>query len=112
MIRPGGRSRRSASQSRFRELPGFASAETVLLYVKAFPEELDTRDFFADALAAGKRVLCPRVERAAYRLRLFQIRSLTTDLEPGILGIPEPKLSCPEVKPTRRGLGPDSRSGL
>ena len=45
-------------------------------------------------------MLCPRVERAEHRLRLFQIRSLTADLEPGILGIPEPKLSCPEVKPT------------
>jgi len=87
-------------RKRFTELPGYASAETVLLYVKAFPEELDTRSFFADALATDKRVLCPRVERAEHRLRLYRIRSLDTDLEPGILGIPEPKLTCPEVKPT------------
>jgi 5-formyltetrahydrofolate cyclo-ligase len=46
-------------------------------------------------------VLCPRVERAEHHLRLFQIRSLATDLEPGILGIPEPKLTCPEVKPNQ-----------
>src|SRR5689334_18248106 len=66
-------------KSRFRELPGFAAAETVLLYVNTFPEELDTRDFFAEALAAGKRVLSPRVDRTAPRLRLFQITSLATD---------------------------------
>lgn len=84
----------------FTRLPGFASAGTILLYVKAFPEELDTRRFFVDALANAKRVLCPRVDRGKHVLRLFEIRSLTSDLEPGILGIPEPRLSCPEVQPT------------
>ena len=89
-----------ALRKQFTALPGYASAETVLLYVKAFPEELDTRSLFVDALATGKRVLCPRVDRAEHRLRLFRIRDLTTDLEPGILGIPEPRLNCPEAKPT------------
>jgi 5-formyltetrahydrofolate cyclo-ligase len=94
---------RSAEEARlieqFTELPGYAAAEIVLLFVKAFPDEPDTRPFFLHALEAGKRVLCPRVERAEYRLRLFQVRSLTTDLEPGILGIPEPRDGCPEVAP-------------
>jgi len=83
---------------RFSALPGYAAAQTVLLYVKAFPEELDTRSFFLHALATGKRVLCPRVERGEHRLRLFQIRSLSSDLEPGILGIPEPRDGCAEVE--------------
>lgn len=81
-------------------LPGYSEAHTVLFYVNAFPEELDTRPLMLEALKAGKRVLCPRVDRAANRLRLFEIRSLTDDLEPGILGIPEPRRTCTEVDST------------
>jgi 5-formyltetrahydrofolate cyclo-ligase len=85
--------------ARFRELPGYATAGTVLFYVKAFPEELVTRSLFLDALSAGKRVVCPRVQRTEHRLRLFQIKSLVDDLAPGILGIPEPRDGCREVDP-------------
>jgi 5-formyltetrahydrofolate cyclo-ligase len=85
--------------SLFRELPGYAEATTVLLYVKAFAEELDMRCIFLDAFRAGKRVVCPRVERTLHRLRLFEIGSLTADLHPGILGIPEPREACLEVDP-------------
>jgi len=78
----------------FPALPGYAAAHTVLLYVGAFAEEIDTRSFFLHALAAGKRVLCPRVDRQDNRMRLFQITSPSADLEPGILGIPEPRGDC------------------
>ena len=78
-------------------LPGYSEAQAVLFYVKAFPEELDTRPLMLEALRTGKRVLCPRVDRAEHRLRLFEIQSLATDLEPGILGIPEPRPGCAEV---------------
>ena len=95
--------RRSVEEAQLLEslarLPGYERAESVLFYVKAFPEELDTRLPMIEALKAGKRVLCPRVERAEHRLRLFEIRSLTADLEPGILGIPEPRRGCTEVDP-------------
>jgi 5-formyltetrahydrofolate cyclo-ligase len=84
---------------RFAELPGLADASTVLLYIKAFPEEVDTLTLLRSALQAGKQVVCPRVHRAEHRLRLFRITSLSADLEPGILGIPEPRDRCGEVSP-------------
>jgi 5-formyltetrahydrofolate cyclo-ligase len=85
---------------RFVGLPGYAAAETVLLYIKAFPEEINTVCLLRAALEAGKRVVCPRVQRIEHRLRLFQITSLADDLEPGILGIPEPRNGCPELSET------------
>jgi 5-formyltetrahydrofolate cyclo-ligase len=84
--------------ARFPALPGYAAASTVLLYVSAFAEEINTCSFFMHALAAGKRVLCPRVQREENRMRLFQITSLSANLEPGLLGIPEPRDGCAEVE--------------
>ncbi|MGC8638427.1 MAG: 5-formyltetrahydrofolate cyclo-ligase [Isosphaeraceae bacterium] len=80
-------------------LPGYPEAQTVLFYVKAFAEELDTRPLMLEAKGTGKRVLCPRVDRAEHRLGLCEIQSLAHDLEPGILGIPEPRRGCTEVEP-------------
>jgi 5-formyltetrahydrofolate cyclo-ligase len=94
---------RSAQEARllgrFPGLPGYAQAGTVLLYAKAFPEELDTRPLFQHAFAHGKRVICPRVDTRERRLRLYQIDSLESDCRPGILGIPEPREDRPEVHP-------------
>jgi 5-formyltetrahydrofolate cyclo-ligase len=84
---------------RFATLPGFAEAETVLLYVTAFPEEIATGPMLDQALARGKRLVCPRVDRVERRLRLFQIDDPKRDLTPGTLGIPEPRTDCPEVEP-------------
>ncbi|MFO0892237.1 MAG: 5-formyltetrahydrofolate cyclo-ligase [Isosphaeraceae bacterium] len=84
---------------RFPELPGFRDASTVLLYVKAFPEELDTLVLLRGALLSGKSVVCPRVDPQERRLRLYRIDSLEGDLGPGILGIPEPHPNCPEMEP-------------
>jgi len=84
--------------AQFPALPGYAAASTVLLYVSAFAEEINTRSFFLHALAAGKRVLCPRVQREENRMRLFQITSLSANLEPGLLGIPEPRDGCALVE--------------
>jgi 5-formyltetrahydrofolate cyclo-ligase len=85
----------------FHALPGYEAAQSILLYVKGFPEELDSRPFFRPALESGKRVLCPRADRATHRLCLFQVSSLEDDLEPGIHGIPEPRQHCPEVTPAQ-----------
>ena len=41
------------------------------------------------------------VDRAAHRLRLFRVTSPEDDLEPGILGIREPRPHCPEVDPAQ-----------
>jgi 5-formyltetrahydrofolate cyclo-ligase len=83
--------------ARFPHLPGWSDAETVLLYVTAFPEELRTDGYLALAYQSGKRVICPRVDRAAKQLRLHRIDDPQRELKPGILGIPEPRADLPEV---------------
>lgn len=84
---------------RFATLPGFDAAGTVLLYVSAFPEEINTLPMLERALAEGKRLVCPRVDRPSRRLRLFQVDDLRTDLRPGTLGIPEPGRGCQPIEP-------------
>jgi len=83
----------------FAGLPGFAEAETVLLFVAALPEEPRTNEIFSATYAMKKRVLCPRVDRAGRRLRLHAIVDPAAELRPGILGIPEPKPELPEIPP-------------
>jgi len=85
--------------TRFGALPGFATARSVLLYVTAFPEEIATGPLLAETLERGKDLVCPRVDRAEGRLRLFQIDDPARDLEPGTRGIPEPRRDCLEVAP-------------
>jgi 5-formyltetrahydrofolate cyclo-ligase len=83
----------------FDKLPGYAEASTVLLYAKAFAEELETRPFLIHALEAGKRVILPKVDRQRQPMRLFQILDPSLDLEPGTLAIPEPRAQCLPVEP-------------
>lgn len=80
-------------------LPSFQSAETILLYIKAFPEEIDVSPLAEHALQASKRLICPRVDRRARRLVLHEIRDPRMDLEPGTLGIREPRAGCPLIAP-------------
>jgi 5-formyltetrahydrofolate cyclo-ligase len=101
--------------ARFASLPGYEAAAAVLLYVSAFPEEIATRAMLELALGQGKRLICPRVDRAERRLRLYCVEDLDADLKRGTLGIPEPKRVCLEVDPTLvdwvlvPGLGFDDR---
>lgn len=83
----------------FINLPGLTKARTVLLYVNAFPEELDARPYLLHCLERGMRVVLPRVDRPSRCLRLAHVRSLEADLEAGSLGIPEPRKECPSVEP-------------
>jgi 5-formyltetrahydrofolate cyclo-ligase len=80
-------------------LPGLSSAETVLMYVPALPEEPRTIELFSYAYAVNKRVVCPRVDRPSRSLRLFEVSCPATDLRPGAMGIPEPGERLPEVQP-------------
>jgi len=84
----------------FPGLPGYDQAHTILLYARAFPEELDTSPYLRHALEYGKRVACPRVDRRERRLRIFTIRDPGADLGPGTLGIPEPRDHCMEIEPS------------
>ena len=81
----------------FPDLPGLAGADTVLLYASAFPEEFDTRPMLEWTLGAGKRLICPRVDRAEGRLDLCVIGDLDRDFAPGALNIPEPRLTAPRI---------------
>jgi 5-formyltetrahydrofolate cyclo-ligase len=101
--------------SRFPALPGFAAAQSVLLYAKAFPEEIATEPLLSQALRLGKTVLCSRVDRRERRLRLFRVDEPIRQLAPGVRGIPEPNPDCLEVAPDAvdwvlvPGLGFDTR---
>jgi 5-formyltetrahydrofolate cyclo-ligase len=81
----------------FPRLPGWKEAETVLLYVSAFPEEIHTATMLTMAYEAGKRVILPRVDRRARQLGLHRVIDPARDLVPGVLGIPEPTAGLPEV---------------
>ena len=89
----------SAIVSAFADLPGWAAARTVLLYASAFPEEIETGPILAIALELGKTIVLPRVDPIERRLRLHPVGDPRTDLSPGVLGIPEPRSSLPEVAP-------------
>jgi len=88
-----------ALTSLFPLLPGYEAAENVLLYVTAFPEEIETSPFLSSSLSAKKRIFCPRVDRAARQLRLHRVRDPAADLAPGVLGIREPRADLPEIQP-------------
>lgn len=67
----------------------YKEARVVLLYV-SFRSEVGTRGLIEAALGDGKTVLVPKVDRKAHRLRLFEIKDVTRDLETGYMGIFEP----------------------
>jgi 5-formyltetrahydrofolate cyclo-ligase len=91
----------SALVARLPTLPGFETAGCVLMYASAFPEEIATAPLLRQALGLGKQLVLPRVDRAEKRLRLHVVHDLAADLRQGMLGIPEPRRSCPEVEPDR-----------
>ena len=81
------------------ELPAFAAAETVLAFC-ALAREIDTRAFLTETLRRGKTLLLPRCEPER-ALSLCVVRDLDADLEPGAMGILEPKRSCGTLPPER-----------
>ena len=85
---------------RLPDLPGFPLARTVLMSVAAFAEEVDTRPMLRLVLAAGKRLVCPKVIVERRELALFEVVDLERDLTAGFRGIAEPGPWC-------RSVGPD-----
>lgn len=73
----------------------FRRARSVLAY-SSFGSEIDTGPLIAAALESGKRLLLPRVNRAAARLDVFEVKDPAVGLRPGVWGILEPH---PEVCP-------------
>ncbi len=69
--------------------PEYRDARAVLFYVN-FRSEVNTRGLIESAIAGGKRVIVPKVDRKAHELRLFEISDPGRDLESGYMGIYEP----------------------
>jgi len=82
---------------RLASLPGFEAAHTVLIHASHFPEEVATRPMLRVVLGAGKRLLCPRVNRDRRCLDLAEVRNLDRDLVAGHWAIPEPGPGCATV---------------
>ncbi len=77
------------------KLDSYRAAQSVLAYMP-FGSEFDARALAAHALAHGKHLLLPRVERGTRTLALHRVRDLQHDLQPGLWGIPEPR---PDIAP-------------
>lgn len=95
------RAQEEALVEQFALLPGFREAGTVLLFASAFAEEYRTWPILEIALSLNKQVVCPRVDRAADRLVLHRVEDLSKDLQPGMMGIPEPRRRSPVVEPSQ-----------
>ena len=76
-------------------LPEYQRAATVMLFV-ALPDEIETLPIIRDALAAGKRVVLPKVDTRHHTMEAHLIEDPDRDLAPGAMGILEPR-DCPTV---------------
>lgn len=93
--------RREASLAlvaRIAALPSFDAAGAVLLTLP-YRSEWDTKPLAATALAQGKLLAMPRVDRVARMLVLHRVIDLDRDIVPGVLGIPEPRPTAPQLPP-------------
>lgn len=72
-------------------LPGYEQSTTVLGYLN-FGMELAAELWVAQALADGKQVLLPRVNKASRQLDIYKVHDLQHDVAPGAWGIREPKV--------------------
>jgi 5-formyltetrahydrofolate cyclo-ligase len=96
--------RRSLSEritKRLLALESYGSASCVMAYA-SFGSEFETGDFLADALARGKTLVLPRVERDSRVLQLYQVRDPARQLVAGVWGIRQPRADlCPVVPDSR-----------
>jgi len=77
-------------------LPEWRAARVVHLYIGAVEGEVETRAIALDALQAGKRVACPRVEPGSEHLDHYEIHALDDLVEsPRGLWEPDPARSDP-----------------
>ena len=71
-------------------LEAYRDARCVMAYA-SFGSELETAGFIADALAQGKTLVLPRIERGDRTLHLYAVTDPATQLAPGIWGILQPR---------------------
>lgn len=80
--------------------PDYLTARNVLLYA-SIRSEVNTWSLIRHALASGKNILLPRVERAEWTLSLRRVENLDADLRFSRWGIREPSQECAEIEPGR-----------
>jgi len=80
-------------------LPQYLAAGVVCAYA-SFGSEFDSAAFCSDVVASGKRLLLPRINRAARVLEWREVGNLDSDLVAGVWGIREPAERCPIVPPS------------
>jgi 5-formyltetrahydrofolate cyclo-ligase len=85
-----------AIAARIARIDSYAVARVVFLTLP-YRSEWDATLVAARALASGKVVAVPRVDRSARMLRAFRIDDLAHDVEAGYAGVPEPRASCAEI---------------
>jgi 5-formyltetrahydrofolate cyclo-ligase len=89
----------AAITTRLLALPAYGRARTVSAY-RSFGSEFDTAEFIADVLRTGRRLVLPRIDRAARTLVFHYVSTPDSDLIPGTWGILEPDpASCPVADP-------------
>lgn len=86
-------------QNQLFALPAYKEADGIFCYV-SFNQEVRTFEIINRALAEGKRIYVPRIDKGI--MKFIEIKSLS-DLRPGFFGILEPELK-EEVIPKLRNL--------
>lgn len=88
------RERSAAACRLFLEQPEYRAARVLMIYLST-PTEADTTPIALRAWADAKRVFAPLVAWEQRRMMPMEIRSLTTDVREGMLGIREPYAGMP-----------------
>ncbi len=92
--------RNGAICARVVRLPIYQQARVIHCYLSVH-SEVNTHLLLAYSLAAGKRVVVPMVQRNTAELTHSWLTSVAEqDMEPGVLGIPQPRT----VRPVRAGV--------
>ncbi len=76
------------------ETPEYQRADVLMIYLST-PREVDTTSLALRAWSDGKRVLAPQVAWEQRRMQPMEIRSLTSDVREGAMGIREPNAGMP-----------------
>jgi len=81
--------RSAVACSRLVELPEYRRAEIVMIFLST-PKEVDTSQIALHCWSNLKRVLAPKVSWEQRRMLPIEIKSLTSDVHAGVMGIREP----------------------
>lgn len=84
-------------QQKLLDLKDFQMAHTVMLFLN-FRDEVETTSLAEETLECKKKLILPRCAPKGILLPL-EVNNLADDIEPGLWGIREPKLTNKEVDP-------------